>query len=1044
MAYICGCFPARIKRALADLPETLDGTYDRTLREINKADWELAHRMFQFVAVASRPLRIEELAELLAFDFSAGTIPKLREGWRLEDPVHAVSTCSSLLAIVNVYGSRNIVQFSHFSVMEFLTSNRLVEAHDNILRRYHVSITPAHTLVAQTCLGMLLHLDNDVTRDSLEKWPLAEYAAAHWADHARFERVSQYVGDGMKQLFDPSKPHLAVCVWIHDPEPKSWDLWDIREGTQRDETPSPLYFRTPLHYAAHWGLHFMIEFLVTEGYSQKMHVDLRSPYNETPLHLASKYGHVKAVRTLIEHGADVKAQSVHGLTPLHLASLQGQVDIARILIGHGVDVTAKDVQYGNTPLHLASQEGQVEVARMLIEHDVDVTALNMYRETPLHLAVQGNHAEVARMLFEHSMDVMGQYDGDTLLHLASQQGEVKVAHMLIERGADVTAQNKDEETPLHLASHYGQAEVAHMLIERGADVAAHNKTGETSLHLASHYGQVEVAHMLIERGADVTVQNKDGETPLHLASCYGKVEVARMLIERSADVTAQNKNGETPLHVASRHGQVEIAPVLIERGADVTAQNKNGESLLHLMSRREKVKAEVAHVLIERGADVAAKKEDGETLLHLALTPPLFPPLPHWDDIQGLTLSQPPGEVTEVELAHMLIDRGADVTAQNEDGDTPLHLALNQNQSWAFTQLLIPFSTRRQIEVACVLIDGGADVTAKNMYGETPLHLALTPPDQGLIKTWTPLSAPGLRADPLGPMWTQKLTQGEVEVVYMLIDCGANVTAQNKDGETPLHLASRRGEVAVFPMLVERGANISAQNKDRETPLHLASRYGQVEVAHMLIDHGADVTAQDTSGVTPLHVASSHGQAEVARMLIEHGADVTALGENGETPLHLASKRGQVEAVRMLIEHGADVNAQNEDGLTPFRLASQGRHSLEVMAILLEHGADTSELPASESSPVIGTIPTHSLADLPPSRPLRITSNVADIDLPQTPSFSQPPSKDIVVLECNPGRCPVFFTRSFLCSLGLVAIAIALPFFIRNVPQMLAAYRGNY
>jgi hypothetical protein len=82
--------PARIQHALAELPETLDETYRRTLREIDKANWELTHRLFQFVAVASRPLRVEELAELLAFDFKAGPIPKFLEDWRLEDPVDAV------------------------------------------------------------------------------------------------------------------------------------------------------------------------------------------------------------------------------------------------------------------------------------------------------------------------------------------------------------------------------------------------------------------------------------------------------------------------------------------------------------------------------------------------------------------------------------------------------------------------------------------------------------------------------------------------------------------------------------------------------------------------------------------------------------------------------------------------------------------------------------------------------------------------------------------------------------------------------------------
>src|SRR5713101_206097 len=225
--------PARIQHALAELPGTLDETYQRTLGEINKADWEYTHRLFQFVAVAVRPLDVEELAELLAFDFKAGPIPKFHEDWRLEDPVDAVlSSCSSLLAVVNVEDSR-VIQFSHFSVKEFLTSARLA-ASGNVHRRYHVSMTPAHTLASQACLGTLLHLDNDViTLDSLEDYPLANYAAEHWVYHAKFEEVSRNVEDGMKHLFDPNKPHLTVCIWIHDPE----RLWLDRDD--RDERPSP-------------------------------------------------------------------------------------------------------------------------------------------------------------------------------------------------------------------------------------------------------------------------------------------------------------------------------------------------------------------------------------------------------------------------------------------------------------------------------------------------------------------------------------------------------------------------------------------------------------------------------------------------------------------------------------------------------------------------------------------------------------------------------------------------------------------------------------
>ena len=256
VVHICDCIPARIRHALAELPDTLDETYERTLRGINKANWEYAHRMLQFVSVACRPLHVKELADLLAFDFEAGSIPEFYKDWRLGDPADAVlSTCSTLLAIVDDQGSP-VIQFSHFSVKEFLTSTRLANTTDLISRRYHLSITRAHTLVAQACLGILLHLDKGVTNDSMQDLPLAGYAAEHWVDHARFEDVSRNVEDGMKQLFDPSKPHLAICVWIYDPV-------STRRLMTRNITPLPLP-QTPLHCAAFWGLHRIVEFLIIE------------------------------------------------------------------------------------------------------------------------------------------------------------------------------------------------------------------------------------------------------------------------------------------------------------------------------------------------------------------------------------------------------------------------------------------------------------------------------------------------------------------------------------------------------------------------------------------------------------------------------------------------------------------------------------------------------------------------------------------------------------------------------------------------------------
>ena len=581
LVYICGLVPAHIRRALAELPETLDETYERTLRQICKADWEFARRLFQFVAVASRPLRVEELADLLAFDFKPGPIPKFNEGWRQEDPVDVVlSTCSSLLATVDDHHfsqedrqrySGKFIQFSHFSVKEYLMSTRLAEAADIIPRRYHISLTVAHTLVAQACLGILLHLDEDVvTSDSLKELPLAEYAAEYWADHARLEGVWRNVEDGIKQLFDPSKSHLAVCIWIHDPDPPGFF-----DPGPRIERPEPLH-GTTLHYAALWGFHSIVESLVIKNPQ-----DVRSHYSpgyDTPLHFASKKGHVEVARVLLEHGADVTARNCFNQTPLNLASARGQAAVVNLLIENGADESVREM---DSPLLLAIRFRQVEVARLLIEHGADVTLKGEIGWTPLHLA--------------------------------SDLGALELVNMFIEYGADVTAQTGDGYTPLDVASCKGYADVAGMLIDRGANVTS-EEGRRTPLHLASLYGQVEVAHLLIARGADVKAHDEDGNTPLHLVSRrpilirdlpwvwhdpspQQYAEVARILLEHGADVTVRDKNGRTPFEVASSdEGFAEVAQVLLQHRADSDSNHVSLEDeSIPIPSQRIRSPSETSH-----------------------------------------------------------------------------------------------------------------------------------------------------------------------------------------------------------------------------------------------------------------------------------------------------------------------------------------------------------------------------------------------------------------------------------------------------------------
>src|SRR5580658_8380115 len=111
------CLAPRVRHMLEELPETLDETYERILRDINKANRNHAHRLLQCLTAAVRPLRVAELAEILAVDFGTASreeTSKLNTDWRWEDQQEAVlSTCSSLISVVDEAGSQ-VVQFSHF------------------------------------------------------------------------------------------------------------------------------------------------------------------------------------------------------------------------------------------------------------------------------------------------------------------------------------------------------------------------------------------------------------------------------------------------------------------------------------------------------------------------------------------------------------------------------------------------------------------------------------------------------------------------------------------------------------------------------------------------------------------------------------------------------------------------------------------------------------------------------------------------------------------------------------------------------------------
>ena len=432
---------------MEELPDSLDETYERILREISKPNQGHSRRMLQCLVAAVRPLQVTELAELLAFDFDAEGTPNLNPDWRWEDHEEAVmSTCSSLVNIVNntdesdvevevervdndedKFEDSRIVQFSHFSIKEFLMSDRLAESSREItVSQYHIQLEPAHTILAQACLGVLLRLDDRINRDNIKEFPLARYAAQHWVDHARFGNVSSIIKGEMECLFDADRPHFAAWLWICN-EDEGLSL-----STMSPEKPEA----APLYYAARFGFRDLTAHLLAE-HPDDVHTN--GGFEVTPLHASAFYGHVDVSSLLIDHLPDPDILGGWDQTPLlrmlWREGLKGDFEIGKRLLDHGANVNARDSD-GWTPLHLASSFGRLEFTRMLLEHGAALNTLDDNGRTPLHEASEHGHAEVVLLLLESGADLNTRDRfGRTPSDLASDNGRGKIAELLSEYGA---------------------------------------------------------------------------------------------------------------------------------------------------------------------------------------------------------------------------------------------------------------------------------------------------------------------------------------------------------------------------------------------------------------------------------------------------------------------------------------------------------------------------------------------------------------------------------------------------------------------------------
>lgn len=423
------------------------------------------------------------------------------------------------------------------------------------------------------------------------------------------------------------------------------------------------------------------------------------------------------------------------------------------------------------------------------------------------------------------------------------------------------------------------------LLQQRVDVNKPEADGTTALHWAVRNDDVALVDRLIRAGANVKAANRYGVTPLYLAAVNGNATVIEQLLKAGADPNSVSSEGETALMTASRTGSVDAVKVLIAKGADVNAKETwHGETaLMWAVSQKH---ADVARELIAHGADVNAHSTVNKWERQNSAEP-----REKWLPLGGLTPLEFAARQGCAECIPVLVEKGADINATDQDGITPLLSAMINGH----------------YDAASVLLEKGANPNLADRTGRTPLYSAVD--DHTMPASNRP-----------SPKEVDNETTS-LDLVKALLAKSANVNAQLKQqvpyrtkldrgddtmlttGTTPLLRAAKAGDIAVMKLLLEKGADPKLATRNGVNPLMAAAGLGSKE--------------EDTTGRRKTQADS----IEAIKLCLQAGIDINAVDSRGQTALHGAAFWGLDEVVQFLVNNGAKLDVKDRQGKTPLDAA---------------------------------------------------------------------------------------------------------------------------
>ncbi|XP_049765779.1 serine/threonine-protein phosphatase 6 regulatory ankyrin repeat subunit A-like [Schistocerca cancellata] len=543
----------------------------------------------------------------------------------------------------------------------------------------------------------------------------------------------------------------------------------------------------------------MLKLLIDAGAD----VNFKDNHGWSPLQRAFYGGNFKAFNMLLDVGADPYSVDDCGVSLLHMLSKRpmDKKEFSKIterLIQGEARVNVAD-HNSRTPLHYATREGNWKYLKILIDAGGDVNSVDVNGATPLLMLANRCYKETVQVLIDAGANItVGNINGQKIIHQASQLGNPKAIDYLMGVWPSAWGYDNHGNTVLHFATRNGNNRmriIEHILRRKLVPVDERNDEGQTALAMLVQQGSNwrslhREVKILLAEGASPFIKDNKGKTPLHIASSVDDVKVMETLIAAGVDITSKDVIGRTPLHWAAEAHSVGGLELLLQKPASIDEQDSDGQTPLMLAVGS----SDAVNFLLRKGANFSVRDYSGKTALQQAIDHGSHGAVKFlWT--AGSSFMDIPQEF-RIRAAHLAATAG-----DEEMLDHLMSLGMSLSDCWwdpEHNTTLLHCAAQFSVEIVKKLMDSGHTEYARDNKGRTALHVAVT-------------------------------SENYIVTKYLVEEAHVPVNDRDADDRTPLMLAISSNwwypDVCdMLEILVNAGADISAQDKDGNTVYQLAQR----------------------------------------------------------------------------------------------------------------------------------------------------------------------------------------------------------------------------